>query len=218
MKATSPARIEANRRNAKASTGPKSPEGKQRVSQNARKHGFRSESVILTPTQRAEIETHTQFFAADFPHLNRQHPALFLQLGTAWWYLQQFNKLEDPCYATTDYEAATRRLGTLTRYRAHYERLFYQAMSLLQVLIANCTSKPKELPETILRIHRRTNENAQGKANRIQSQSSNPYRAVPKPDTPSLMRHLCHRRKPLQRNGIHRPSDAATQMPIGVLS
>ncbi|MEO8127487.1 MAG: hypothetical protein ABJF23_26365 [Bryobacteraceae bacterium] len=174
--ASSPARIEANRRNANASTGPKTPEGKRRVSQNARKDGFRAHTTILTPAQQSEIETHTQFFAADFPHLHQQHPALFVQLGVTWWYLQQFNKLEDPCYVTTDYEAAIRRLTTLTRYRAHYERLFYQALCALQLLIENYTNKAKELPETIVRIYRRTNKNA----NRIQLSSSNPYRAVPK--------------------------------------
>ncbi|MEP6540555.1 MAG: hypothetical protein ABJF23_34850, partial [Bryobacteraceae bacterium] len=148
----------------------------------------------------------------------QQHPALFLQLGTAFWYLQVFNKLEDPCYVTTDYEAAARRLGTLTRYRAHYERLFYQAMCLLDLLIANCTNKPKELSETILRIHRRTNENSLGKANRIQSQSSNPYRPFPKPDTHSLMHPHCHRRNPRQTKRMSPPSYAATQMPLGGLS
>ena len=125
-----------------ASTGPRSPEGKRRVSQNARKHGFRSQNIILTPHQRAEIEANVQSFAADFPHLNQQHAAVFLQLGTAWWYLQHFDKLEDECYKITDIEDVVCHLFTLTRYRARHERLFHQAMATLQTLLANCTIKP----------------------------------------------------------------------------
>ena len=37
------AQIDANRRNARLSTGPKSPQGKAAVSRNALKHGFRSD-------------------------------------------------------------------------------------------------------------------------------------------------------------------------------
>lgn len=131
---TSAVRITANRRNAMASTGPRSPEGKQRVSQNARKHGFRSQHATLPPQHLAEIDACIQFFTADFPNLPQQHSALFIQMGTAWWHLQQFNKLEDECYKTTDYEDAVCRLFTLTRYRARHERLFHQAMSALQAL------------------------------------------------------------------------------------
>ena len=218
-----------------ASTGPRSPEGKQKVSQNARKQGFRSQHVTLTAQQLAGIDACIQFFTADFPHLHQQHLALFIQLGTAWWNLQQFDKLENECYKTTDYEYAVGRLFTLTRYRAHHERLFHQAMGILLTLLAKCTIKAnppepapahnsshhgtatvmerphpgaghfctikaKELPETILPIHRRTPRNADRKSNRAASPSLNPYRAFPKPDTPNLIRHRCHRRRPLQRN------------------
>ena len=40
-------KIEANRLNAQHSTGPKTPEGKARVSKNALKHGFFAQDVVL---------------------------------------------------------------------------------------------------------------------------------------------------------------------------
>src|SRR3990172_5630748 len=43
---TSQARMEANRRNAQKSTGPKTPEGKARVCLNALKHGIRARAIV----------------------------------------------------------------------------------------------------------------------------------------------------------------------------
>jgi hypothetical protein len=51
---TSPLKIEANRRNALASTGPQTEAGKARVAQNARKHGLAS-PVELDPAAVKEI-------------------------------------------------------------------------------------------------------------------------------------------------------------------
>src|SRR5712692_7993548 len=47
-KRTSPKKIEANRRNALRSTGPKSREGKMTVSRNAIKHGLLVKEVVIT--------------------------------------------------------------------------------------------------------------------------------------------------------------------------
>ena len=43
----SPRKIEANRRNALKSTGPKTPDGKKRVSRNATRHGFFSKWLLI---------------------------------------------------------------------------------------------------------------------------------------------------------------------------
>jgi hypothetical protein len=52
--ATSPRKIEANRRNALRSTGPRTPSGKSRVSQNARKHGIFSQHLLTNDVDGAE--------------------------------------------------------------------------------------------------------------------------------------------------------------------
>ena len=44
---TSPKKIEANRRNALKSTGPRTPSGKRRVSRNATRHGFFSKWLLI---------------------------------------------------------------------------------------------------------------------------------------------------------------------------
>ena len=58
-KAISPSRLAANRANAARSTGPRTPEGKTRSSQNARKHAFTPDNFavvrIETPEQIADL-------------------------------------------------------------------------------------------------------------------------------------------------------------------
>ena len=53
--ATSDARIEANRKNAQLSTGPKTPEGKAVCRQNALKHGLTGEGIVLPDEDREAV-------------------------------------------------------------------------------------------------------------------------------------------------------------------
>src|SRR5438067_2127073 len=101
----SAARVESNRRNAKLSTGPRTPEGKRRVSQNAREHGYRAGGVAIIPhKQTQELEKIASIFAQTYTPQDAVGHALLQSLSTAWWTLVQFEKLFEPLYATTDYE------------------------------------------------------------------------------------------------------------------
>ena len=51
---TSQRKIEANKRNSKRSTGPRTPEGKKKVSLNAVKHGLTATTVVVLPHEDAE--------------------------------------------------------------------------------------------------------------------------------------------------------------------
>ncbi len=57
----SPQRLAANRQNATKSTGPKSPEGKARSSQNARRHALTAQITVMTDEDRL---AHDKFTAA----------------------------------------------------------------------------------------------------------------------------------------------------------
>jgi hypothetical protein len=54
MSGSSPKQLEANKRNAQRSTGPRTPAGKARVKFNALKHGLLAKSVILPIRSRSE--------------------------------------------------------------------------------------------------------------------------------------------------------------------
>ncbi len=61
-----PSQIYANARNAKRSTGPKTPEGKAKSSKNALKHGLRSEEIVLRSLEFDEDwEAHLQAYIED---------------------------------------------------------------------------------------------------------------------------------------------------------
>ena len=49
------AQIDANRRNAQKSTGPKTPKGKDTVAQNALKHDLLARRFFIGPDQHAEF-------------------------------------------------------------------------------------------------------------------------------------------------------------------
>src|SRR5260370_32936272 len=62
---TSPERLAANAANAQHSTGPRTPEGRARSSQNARTHGLTARAVIVEPHEREEFEQFLNRYQTD---------------------------------------------------------------------------------------------------------------------------------------------------------
>ena len=56
IRETSPQKLEANRRNAQRSTGPRTQEGKERSRRNARKHGILTSALLITEGKGWENE------------------------------------------------------------------------------------------------------------------------------------------------------------------
>ena len=133
-------RQEANQANARLSTGPQTPEGKARSSQNARKHGLSAREVVIAPQDREEFD---DFLAAHQDDLQPQgilEQDLFNQLVLAAWNLQRISRLEaglaqdgDPL-TTDSAEAAVQRLA---RYHTRAERTFYRSLRELRALQTN---------------------------------------------------------------------------------
>ncbi len=81
----SAARQSANAANAHFSTGPRTPKGKAKSAQNARKHGLTAADLLIGPEDRAEFdETLAEFRDEIEPTGPLQH-SLFDQLVSAAW-------------------------------------------------------------------------------------------------------------------------------------
>ena len=85
---------QANKRNAKHSTGPRTPEGKQRSSQNALKHGLLSVQSVIPGEDPADYDQLLTEFADRFLPSDPYERSLVRQMADADWRLQRISRLE----------------------------------------------------------------------------------------------------------------------------
>jgi hypothetical protein len=86
--------IEANRRNAQRSTGPKTPEGKAAVSRNAQKHGLASRLVVLPEENRTRFLELLAGFRSELRPATAFEESLVFQLAAAGWRLRRIVRFE----------------------------------------------------------------------------------------------------------------------------
>ena len=91
---TSIRQIEANRRNALRSTGPKTEEGKQRASQNAVRHGLTAETVIVPLEDADDYQAFEQAVTADYEAETAVERELVLRLASLLWRLRRATSIE----------------------------------------------------------------------------------------------------------------------------
>ena len=93
---TSEKQIKANRRNARKSTGPKTPEGKAIVRFNALKHGLRSENALLLPGEDGSaLGQLREHICADLMPMGELENLLVDQVVACIWKLRRLNLIED---------------------------------------------------------------------------------------------------------------------------
>src|SRR5215469_4619909 len=86
---TTPAQIDANRKNASRSTGPKTPSGKDRSSRNAVRHGLRSELAVLPFEQAEAWERHRDGIIRSLTPVGTLEEALAFRVALCLWRLQR---------------------------------------------------------------------------------------------------------------------------------
>ena len=86
--------INANRRNAKKSTGPRTPEGKRRVSSNALKHGLSASKVVIPGEDVADYERLRDGFVEALEPRDEVELALVRQMVTAEWRMRRVDHVE----------------------------------------------------------------------------------------------------------------------------
>ncbi|MHC4741001.1 MAG: hypothetical protein ACYS8Z_03770 [Planctomycetota bacterium] len=96
------AQIEANRKNAKKSTGPKTPQGKAAVAQNAIKHGLTATRDVVITENKADFNAHRDALMQD---LNPQTPTesiLAQRIISLSWRLRRAVNIQDQAIDAID--------------------------------------------------------------------------------------------------------------------
>jgi hypothetical protein len=97
--------IEANRRNALKSTGPTTPEGRERSRCNALRHGLTAETVIATLEDAGDYQAFEAMVIADYDAESAVERELVLRLASILWRLRRATGIE-----TALFESVTSQL------------------------------------------------------------------------------------------------------------
>ena len=151
--------LAANRANFLKSTGPRTPDGKARVSQNPVKHGLLSREVVMKGESKDEFEKFRGNLLMDLAPEGELECMLSDRIIAATWRLRRTVRIEremledKPSYsddtlgkrfASDVYHGNT--YGKFSRYEGHIERGMYKALHELQRLQASRQDQPVSPP------------------------------------------------------------------------
>jgi hypothetical protein len=91
--------LAANRANAHLSTGPKTEEGKQRSSLNARRHNLTGQVTAMTPEDRAAHDAFAAGIVKSIAPEGELELALAHRIATDFWRLNRASAIEDNIFA-----------------------------------------------------------------------------------------------------------------------
>src|SRR4051812_22710251 len=91
---TSFKQIQANRRNARRSTGPRTEEGKLRSRRNAVRHGLAAETVIGTLEDAEDYKAFEAAVIADYEAQSAEERELVLRLASLLWRIRRATTME----------------------------------------------------------------------------------------------------------------------------
>ena len=80
--------------NALNSTGPRTSEGKARVSRNATSHGLTARHLVIRDDEREEFTAFHEVFSAELDPQGVNEAIVFQELLHAAWNLQRFSRIE----------------------------------------------------------------------------------------------------------------------------
>jgi len=130
-------RAAANAANPKLSTGPTTPEGRARSSQNAVKHGLTAKHLVIRPDQQEAFDTLARGLREEIDPQGALELIAFDQLLHAAWNQYRFRELEAQLMSEADRdplldEAQAEKLDRLYRYAAAADRSYHRALKELR--------------------------------------------------------------------------------------
>ena len=137
----SAARQTANAANARLSTGPRTPEGKARSSENARTHGLTAKDLVIGPDDRQEFDELLAWLQADVSPQGALQQTLFDELVASAWNLRRIRRMETALCAGAatyldllDNDELQTKLDRLARHESRIERTFHRSLKELKAL------------------------------------------------------------------------------------
>jgi hypothetical protein len=147
----SAAQITANQANAQHSTGPVTPEGKARVSQNALRHGLTAKHLVVRDDEREEFLDYQQSLQTELAPQGAIELVTFHELLHAAWNLHRFRRIEVELASANPEDFAsspnTAALDRLARYQARAQRAYYRALQELRTLQTNRALRAEKLED-----------------------------------------------------------------------
>jgi len=124
--------IAANRRNAKKSTGPRTPEGSPAIRHNnfkhglsaQFKHGLSAQTLLIPGENESDFTDLLHSFAAELQPAIDIEEALVRQLAASVWRLNRVYHFEAGLYTGKTFEEAARAIAGLSLLQARLEGLF----------------------------------------------------------------------------------------------
>jgi hypothetical protein len=122
---TSFRQIEANRRNAQLSTGPKSQEGKSRSRRNATRHGLTAETVIDALEDAEDYAAFELAVTSDYDARTAVERELVLRLASLLWRLRRATAIETGLFKIqAEHLLQFRRLKQIQEYRGQIDNIY----------------------------------------------------------------------------------------------
>jgi len=106
---TSERKVEANRKNALKSTGPKTPEGKDLVRLNALKHGLLSREILLPGEDEAALRELGERLRTELQPAGELEDLLVDRITSHFWRLRRLGRVEAGIFAWEFYEQLAER-------------------------------------------------------------------------------------------------------------
>ncbi|MCP5109538.1 MAG: hypothetical protein GY953_01745 [bacterium] len=142
--------MSANNTNHRGQTGPRTPEGKARSSQNALKHGLTAAHLSIPDAERDEFEGFRTALWDEVRPAGALQINAFNHLLHAAWNIHRIQRLEGSLFAehTNPFsdETAARQLDRLARYLAMHHRAYNQSLKKLEQFQTNAFTRGT-LPE-----------------------------------------------------------------------
>jgi len=172
-------RAAINRKNSRHSTGPRTPEGKQRASLNALRHGLTGHTIVLPTEDLAAYQQHCRRYLDDLQPQSILEQQLVQTISETAWRLNRIPALEtnlltlgitehEPVINTSEPQARTalamasalrdqtRVLATLSSHEQRLSRQFHRALTELRALQAERRQHSEEQMEraaALLEMH-----------------------------------------------------------------